>query len=994
MKKSFLFAFLLLFASILFAQQKAKILTQASWQQHVSFTINVTLDDINNVLKGNISMVYTNNSPNELKEIYMHLWPNAYKNRNTAFAKQHLENGKTAFYFAKPEEQGSIDSLNFLVNNIAVKWSLTNDIDIALITLNQPLKTGENITISTPFYVTLPKVFSRLGHEKQLYCITQWFPKPAVFDVNGWNPIPYLDQGEFYSEFGSFDVSITVPKNYVVAATGNLQNEEEIQFLNDLAAKSPIEFDTIPVSSNNFKTLRFLQDSVHEFAWFASKEFNVRKGEVKLQNGKTIQTWLFAKNVNDNGIDYINEGIKYYSNHVGNYPYNLAQVVITPLEAGAGMEYPTITNCGSIDRTTIIHEVGHNWFYGILGSNEREHPWMDESINTYYENRCSQEKIDNSSEKGLNKDIIKDLFNLDMEGFGQARLLYAIAARKNDDQAGNLPSTSYIDFNYGAIIYAKNPLGFYMLQNYLGNEKFDAMMQAYYEKWKFKHPLPNDFRNHAETFSGKDLSWFFDDVLGSTQKMDYKMISHTKDSVTIRNKTGLRVPFNVSDNKNNTLLSEGFKGTKKFEIRNSNFEFQNIVIDQKTNSIDLYRLNNSLKKPFSIRFLPALENPNKRQIFCIPLYAWNNYNQSMLGVHLSNDVFPMTKTEISFTPLYSFTTNDWNGYLNLAKNIFPKQGGTYKKVKIGLNMARFATIGLYDNDGTANLTYEKVAPFIELHFKQKNDRSLFSNVLKLRHVTVLENKQNSGYFNNWNNQSISAFDITHKFKHDLKTYPSSANVNLQIGTINYTFGRISADFTQGILYNDKGKTATIRLFAGTFLDNKSSNNYTDISQSRSYFQAGGTTGKFDYFYDEAMFGRAENNQQQTFLARQVINRDAGFRNFVGIGSSNTWLTSANLTLPFPFKLPIGFYTDMVFWEKSSNSPQTGTTSFETSFTYSGGVYISIAKNIFQIYLPFFASQDVLEAWELSHLNHPFERASFILNLNALNPVKIIKEAKL
>ena len=228
----------------------------------------------------------------------------------------------------------------------------------------------------------------------------------------------------------------------------------------------------------------------------------------------------------------------------------------------------------------------------------------------------------------------------------------------------------------------------------------------------------------------------------------------------------------------------------------------------------------------------------------------------------------------------------------------------------------------------------------------------------------------------------------------MKTYPSSANVNLQIGTINYTFGRISADFTQGILYNDKGKTATIRLFAGTFLDNKSINNYTDISQSRSYFQAGGTTGKFDYFYDEAMFGRAENNQQQTFLARQVINRDAGFRNFVGIGSSNTWLTSANLTLPFPFKLPIGFYTDMVFWEKSSNSPQTGTTSFETSFTYSGGVYISIAKNIFQIYLPFFASQDVLEAWELSHLNHPFERASFILNLNALNPVKIIKEAKL
>lgn len=1002
MKKSFLFVILLLFATLLFGQQRAKILTQASWQQHVSYKINVSLDDANNVLKGNISMVYTNNSPNELTELYMHLWPNAYKNRNTAFAKQHLENGKTDFYFAKPEEQGSIDSLNFKINNIAVKWNLTNDIDIALITLNQPLKTGDKISLSTPFYVILPKVFSRIGHEKQLYCITQWFPKPAVFDVNGWNPIPYLDQGEFYSEFGSFDVSITVPKNYVVAATGNLQNEDEKLFLNTLATKPAVEYEVPPISSNAFKTLRYIQDSVHDFAWFASKEFNVKKGEVSLQNGKTIETWLFAKNINSEGINHINEGVKYYSDHIGNYPYNLAQVVITPLEAGGGMEYPTITNCGSIDRTTIIHEVGHNWFYGILGSNERDHPWMDESLNTYYENRCSQEQIDNSSRKGLKKDIVKDLFNLDMEGFGQARLLFAIAARKNEDQAGNLASTTYTDFNYGAIIYAKNPLSFYMLQNYLGNNKFDSMMQACYEKWKFKHPLPNDFKYHAETFTGKDLSWFFDGVLGSTQKMDYKIVGRKKDILTIKNKTGFVVPIIFAETgdkkiKGITMQHPGFVGTKKFSTalyQYTKFKERNYMIDQNYSSIDLYRQNNSLKKPYTIRFLPALENPSKRQIFCIPLYAWNNYNHSMLGVHLSNDVFPLPKAEISFTPLYSFTTNDWNGYLNLAKNIFPKHDGTYKKVKIGVNIGRFATIGLYDNDGAANLTYEKFAPFIELHFKQKNDRSLFSNVLKLRHVTVLENKQNSGYFNNWDNQSISAFDITHKFKHDLKTFPSSANVNLQIGTINYTFGRISADFTQGILYNDKGKTATIRLFAGTFLDNKSYNKYTDNSQSRSYFQAGGTTGNFDYFYDEAMFGRAEQNQQQTLLARQVINRDAGFRNFVNIGSSSTWLTSANLTLPFPFKLPIGFYTDMVFWEKSSNSPQTGTTSFESTLSYSGGVYISIAKNIFQLYLPVFASADVIAAWEFNNLYHPFERASFILNLNALNPVKIIKEAKL
>jgi hypothetical protein len=130
------------------------------------------------------------------------------------------------------------------------------------------------------------------------------------------------------------------------------------------------------------------------------------------------------------------------------------------------------------------------------------------------------------------------------------------------------------------------------------------------------------------------------------------------------------------------------------------------------------------------------------------------------------------------------------------------------------------------------------------------------------------------------------------------------------------------------------------------------------------------------------------------MARQVINRDAGFRNFVGIGSSSTWLTSANLTIPFPFKLPIGFYSDLVFWEELSNAPQTNLTSYETKFMFSGGLYLSIAKNIFSVYLPFFASDDIIKAWEFNNLHHPFERASFILNLNALNPVKIIKESKL
>jgi hypothetical protein len=147
----------------------------------------------------------------------MHLWPNAYKNKNTALAKQLARDRNFVLYSTLKEDKGFIDSLDFKVNNEKVNWELdAQNIDIGILYLKQPLQPGQSITITTPFRVKLPSgSISRLGHIGQSYQITQWYPKPAVYDRNGWHAMPYLTQGEFYSEYGSFDVSITLPKNYV-----------------------------------------------------------------------------------------------------------------------------------------------------------------------------------------------------------------------------------------------------------------------------------------------------------------------------------------------------------------------------------------------------------------------------------------------------------------------------------------------------------------------------------------------------------------------------------------------------------------------------------------------------------------------------------------------------------------------------------------------------------------------------------------------------------
>ncbi|RYG50689.1 MAG: M1 family peptidase, partial [Chitinophagaceae bacterium] len=382
------------------------------WQQEVNYSIDVSLDDRKHSLDGFERMEYINHSPDTLKFIWIHLWPNAYKNDKTAFTDQQLENGNTDFYFSTKEQKGYINKLDFKVNDVTAE---TKDhpqhIDIVQLLLPSPLPPGGKAVITTPFHVQLPDNFSRGGHKGESYQVTQWYPKPAVYDQQGWHPMPYLDQGEFYSEFGNFDVNITLPSNYVVAATGELQDASEKQWLRSrknfdwTAVKKKIKtkgggYKTIrqefPVSSAQTKTLHYRQDLVHDFAWFADKRFIAEIDTCRLPSGKIIEVGTYypsSQKANwKNTLAYAKDAVRMRSEWIGEYPYGVVSVVQGALEAGGGMEYPTITVIGPIENQktldrTIQHEIGHNWFYGILASNERQYPWMDEGLNTYYDNR-------------------------------------------------------------------------------------------------------------------------------------------------------------------------------------------------------------------------------------------------------------------------------------------------------------------------------------------------------------------------------------------------------------------------------------------------------------------------------------------------------------------------------------------------------------------------------------------------------------------------------
>ena len=208
------------------------------FQQDVTYDIDVTLNDSNKTLSAFEKITYKNNSRDTLNFIWFHLWPNAYKNDSTALAKQFIRLGSTRFLYTKEKDRGYIDSLDFYVDGVKANWNFHVDwVDVAKINLPKPLSPGQVILIETPFFVKLPKVVSRLGHSGKHFEITQWYPKPAVYDNEGWHPMPYLNMGEFYSEFGTFDVKITLPEDYRIMATGDMINEkEELAWLDSLSS--------------------------------------------------------------------------------------------------------------------------------------------------------------------------------------------------------------------------------------------------------------------------------------------------------------------------------------------------------------------------------------------------------------------------------------------------------------------------------------------------------------------------------------------------------------------------------------------------------------------------------------------------------------------------------------------------------------------------------------------------------------------------------------
>ncbi len=499
---------------------------QPYFQQKISYKIEAQLLEKEKAIKGNLQLTYLNQSPDTLQFIWFHIWPNAYSGEQTALALQ-LEKDKELKKKIKKTEKGRMDSLAF--SSMGKKLIATLDPqnpDIIKVMLAQPLLHGAYTDIATPFYNKLPGYFSRSGESEGQFIATQWYPKPAVYDKDGWHQMPYLDMGEYYADFGSFDVSIQLPSDFMVGATGTLTNADELNIYRQSGKANHVNdiknATKLPKPAAGMKTLRYTADSVHDFAWFAQRDFLVQYDTCQLASGKIIDVFTYYRPEDRKhwikSVDHLKAGVRFYGNELGEYPHNSISAVQGPKNVNSGgMEYPMITlitvgekNITEELEVAIVHEAGHNWLQGILATNERNYPWFDEGFNTYYQFKYEAQQKKNSV---MGKSIpagMKDLpadefFNLLMQSLAQVPYVYAVDTHSADFDTKE---------SYGITAYLKGAVWLYILQSRMGPDAFNKGMKDYYETWKFKHPTPDDFKKVMEKNAGFSL----DDVFTLLQK--------------------------------------------------------------------------------------------------------------------------------------------------------------------------------------------------------------------------------------------------------------------------------------------------------------------------------------------------------------------------------------------------------------------------------------------------------------------------------------------
>ena len=535
--------------------------SQNYWQQHVEYEMDIVVDVSDFTYDGDQSIIYTNNSNDTIKKVYYHLFFNAFKpNSQMDIRSRTIRDPDrrvgSRIVALEEKDYGDISVSTLKQDGKDIYYEINETILLAR--LNKPLLPGKKTKLSMVFTAQVPLQIRRSGKlnkEGVDLTMTQWFPKLAEYDHEGWHPNPYIGR-EFHGVWGDYAVNITIDKSYVVAGTGYLENVEEIGHGYGEKTKE---------TKGNLLTWKFYAPNVHDFAWAADPEFihDIKRSSSGVdlhffyKPDVNVENWKRLQNDSVGLMDFFEEAI-------GSYPWSQYSII----QGGdGGMEYAMCTMItGQRPYPSLFgvtaHELAHTWFQHILANNEAKHPWMDEGFTEYITHLAEESVVGNPS-RFPHKSSYDRYYALVNSGLEQAQTVHSDRYDYN--------------FAYGASAYSKGSVFMAQLEYIIGKQNMAKTIKRYFNEFKFKHPTPNDFKRVAEKVSDIELEWYLNDWTRTTNTIDYSLdVSSLLDdrSISVKRKGRMPMPIEieVSYDDGTSLLyyipTDLMYGSKTFNTKN------------------------------------------------------------------------------------------------------------------------------------------------------------------------------------------------------------------------------------------------------------------------------------------------------------------------------------------------------------------------------------------------------------------------------------------
>ena len=920
------------FLFVLFASAK-------SFAQHHS-QINVEVNMAMKTLNIQQEITYFNQSEDTLKAIVLNDWIHAYSSRNTALAERFSDEFYREFHLASEKERGSTNNLTIIDNsNLFLSWKRpkTNS-DFIAVELRAKLAPNQKIVLHLTYSVKIPSdQFTKYGYsEDGGMNLKNWFLTPARYENHDFVKYNNNNLDDISNAVSDFDIDLKIPKN--VFATTDL-NSTKIE-ANSLFSNYKLE------GKKRTDFSLFIEPKISFYNYgnsFSNVVINLKESKIN-----SIQEAVIVEKV-----------VTFVDDLIGRYPFEKITVSQVDYERNPFYGLNQLPSFLSPFPDEFIFEIKflktylNNYLKNSLHFNPRKDNWIYDGIQVYAMMKYIDENHPDIKMFGsLSTYKLLKGFNLTNINFNeQYSYFYMLMARKNLDQPLSNPKNTLIKFNEQIASKYRAGLSFRYLDDYLGQQTIPKSIHEFYKNFKGKQVQRLDFETIIKENSNKDISWFFKTIIDSRDIVDYKFskVSKTKDSITfsINNRTRVIVPIPIYGVKNDEIVFKKWIDSKNMDsiytIVRKNAD--KIVLNYK-NEVPEYNLRNNWKslkgfypnnRPIKFTFMKDLEDPYYNQILYVPTLTYNLYDGLSPGLRLHNKSILDKPFTFDVNPAYSTTSKSLSGEAAFVINKNYRNSNLYN-IKYSLSGSYFH----YAPDAT----YQKINPTIQFRFRENNLRDNRKQLILVRQVLV--NREKSDYIVDNTTENYSVFNLKYLNTKTEVVHHFNLITDFQLSS---KFGKLSGEIQFRNLFDDN-REFSLRLFAGSFLYNKTNSNFFSFALDRPT----------DYLFDYNYYGRSESTG---FFSQQLIMADGGFKSKLDTPFANQWMTTVNAG--YTIWNFVEVYGDFGLLKNKFSNPK---------LFYDSGIRLNLVTNYFELYFPVYSNN----GWEVAQYKYN-EKIRFVITLD-------------